>query len=218
MKYLILLTIILTPSFVSAYNLFSTEIDKPYEPMVVDDEDLSHKQVFMGELTGFPVMYEISVGEGGVLKAKIRQLYQGGSEPEDFSLILIRENDNKKGVTEVARLSLEAEEWKVVKDREVGMNFWETSLMESAVESGLYRMEISAPDNSGKYLLEFGEEDIEGSYFSKVSNVRQIQDFFGYSYLKILSSSLIYNLLGVVLLLFVINKIWKYRKLINHAS
>ena len=216
MKLLLLIVILFSPNFVQAFELFITEVERPYEPVLIEEEDLHIKQVFLGELDDFPIMYEINVDESTDFSVGVRQKY-AGSEPIDFSLILIRENDNGKGVTEIARLRPRSENWDITKDKSLGLTFWESAQLSKDVEPGLYRLEISTPNNQGKYLLYFGEED-ESGYFKNLSNAHQIQKYFGYSVIKMLSSSLVYYLLGIIFLIFVINKTWKYRNIIKNAS
>lgn len=216
--FLLLITFCFGAQLSLAYDLTVTEITKPYD-IVPLDYDLSRKQVFLGELADFPIMYEAEVGEEAEnFKVAIRQRYYSGSEPIDFSLILIRQNDNNRGVTEIARLNPKAENWTVVKDAKAGMMFWESQPLENELLTGLYRLEISTPENIGRFMLTFGDTEVEESYFKELANIYNIQKFFGYSIFKILSSSMIYYLLGIIFLLIAIQKTWKYRNKIKYGN
>lgn len=209
---------LLSVSVVSAYDLTVTELEKPYDLVPLND-NLLDKQVFLGELDDFPIMYGFTIGDETTnFKTVIRQRYEGDTKPIDFSLILIRQNDNNRGVTEIARLRLRTEDWTIVKDKTIGMTFWESPLLDNELQSGSYRLEISTPDNIGRFMLTFGESDNDGGYFKELGNVYTTQKFFGHSFLKLLSSTLVYYLLGIIFLLFVIQKTWKYRNSIKHAG
>lgn len=200
-----------------AYELTLTEIEKPYQ-IVPLEYGLGTKQLFLGELNNFPVMYEVGVDSENTFKVFIRQRYFSMGFPTDFSLIVIRENDAGRGVTEIARLKPKPEDWKIVEDKKVGMTFWESEMLDKTIQPGLYRIEISTADNSGRFLLGFGETDSEAGYLKELGNVYKTQSFFGFSFLKLLTSSLVYYPLGIIFLVFVFHRTWKYRNVIKHAN
>lgn len=202
---------------VSAYELTVTEVTRPYEIMTVES-DLGSEHVYLGELSDFPVMYEITGKEPFDIQARVRQRYNGSEKPVPFSLIVIRQNERGGGVTEVSRLRPGTDGWTMVKDSVFGMTFWESDVLFSAVEPGVYRIEISTPENIGRYMLILGDgEDMPG-YFTTLANVRTTQKFFGYSVLKLLTSSYVYYTLGIFFILFIIQRTWKYRKSITHVG
>ena len=198
-----------------AYNLTVTEVDEPFEIVEVGEYD-EGSRLFLGELEQYPVMYEFTVSGEREFAAELRQQYS--PEPIPFGLILIRENDNGRGVSEVIRLNPATEDWVQEKDRQLGMTFWRGPVMSQAIATGTYRLEVSTPDNESKYGLSIGLGESEAGYFATLGNIRTTQAFFGFSFLKILTSSYVYLPLGILALLFGIQRTWKYRKTIAHVE
>ncbi|MCA9355316.1 hypothetical protein KC865_02085 [Candidatus Kaiserbacteria bacterium] len=200
-----------------AYDLSVTEVNKPYEVVeITGDPEKEH--VYLGELGNFPIMYELNLIGSSSIVANIKQRHFSSSDPLNFSLIVIRKNDTGGGVTEVARMRPGKDGWTVVKDSKIGITFKESDYLRVDVEPGVYRIEISTPDNLGRYILTFGDEEESSGYLQSLKDVRAIQKFFGFSILKMLTSSLVYYPLGILLLLFVFNRTIKYRKKIAHAD
>jgi hypothetical protein len=205
--------------FVGAAPVFAfspelIEVSRPYEVVTIAEQAVQ-TQDYLGELAGFPVMYEVTSDEPFTLQAKVRQRYRSGLEPIEFSLIAVKQDDRGGGVTEVARLRPDASDWQRVQNSQLGFSLWEASALSEAVEPGTYRIEVSTPENMGKYLLSFGTEDADDGYFVSLSGVNRTQEFFGFSFFRLLSSSYVYYPLGIVFVLFIIQRMWKYRKLIT---
>jgi hypothetical protein len=200
------------PTF--AFSPEITEVTRPYEVVTINEQAVL-TQDYLGELTGLPIMYEVTSDEPFTLQARVQQRYNFGLEPIAFSLIAIKQDERGGGVTEVARLRLGAADWQRVKNSQLGFSLWEGVALSSAVESGTYRIEVSTPENQGKYLLSFGTQAADDGYFQSLAGVRRTQQFFGFSFFKLLSSSQVYYPLGALFVLFVIQRGWKYRKLIT---
>ncbi len=214
MKY-ILLSVALFSLAVSAeaFSPIVTETEEPYEIITIENEP-AKPAYYLGELQNYPVMYEVTSEESFLLNIKISQLMTSG-ELTPFSLITIRKNDRGGGVSEVGRLNFNREAWTVKKYPELGLSLWESESFSRDVEPGTYRIEISTPKNEGKYLIEFGSgEDTEG-YFASLAGVRTLQKFYGYSIVKMLTSSLVYYPLGILFVLFLLQRTWKYRRFIT---
>lgn len=212
MKYLLLLCALFLPILVGAFSPTITEIEQPYEIITVDYTAIGPTH-YLGELENYPVMYEVTSEEPFVLSASVRQI-KSSSEPISFSLIAIRKNDRGGGVSEVGRQNFDAAKWTIEKDNKIGLTFWQSELFASEVSAGTYRIEISTPNNQGKYLLAFGAGDETKDYFTTLAGVSRTQQFFGYSFLKLLNSSLVYYPLGILFFLFIIERTWRYRRLI----
>ncbi|MCD5381082.1 MAG: hypothetical protein LR008_00730 [Candidatus Pacebacteria bacterium] len=202
---------------VSAYSLSITDIDQPYEIVTIEGS-LEEGESFLGELNSFPVMYEVIAEENIDLDVQIRQRYNNSDEPYGFSLILIRQNERDSGVTEVSRLRPKPDDWTVAKDSAAGMTFWESDLLSQTIEPGVYRIEISTSDNTGQYMLTFGNQERNSGYFQTIRDAHTTQKFFDYSFFRILTSSYVYYTLGILLLLVAIYRTWKYRNSIVHAG
>ena len=219
MKYVfgVLALMMIGVTSVAAYELKVTEITLPYEITDIES-DSGTEHIYLGELSDYPIMYQITSDESFDLSARIRQRYNNSEEPVAFSLIVIRENERGGGVTEVARLRPGDDGWTTVKDSVLGMTFLESDILSRSVEPGTYRIEISTPENIGRYMLTFGEAENLPGYFEMLGNIRTTQKFFGYSIFRMLTSSYVYYTLGVIFLFFVIHRTWKYRKAITHVG
>jgi len=214
MRYALLIGLfVLTAAPVSAFSPQITEATRPYEITTIE-EAAAQSQNYLGELDGFPVMYEVTSDESFTLQTQVHQRYRSGSEPLPFSLIAIRQNERGGGVTEVARMNPAPADWQKTKSSQLGMSLWESPVLQADVEPGTYQIEISTPANEGTYLLSFGASDSEDGYFASLAGVQRTQQFFGLPFLMILALSYVYYPLGVILVLLVIQRIWKYRKLV----
>lgn len=219
MKYILLTLCFLltTVSQTSAYELSVTEVDKPYDvvPIVLDEES---QKVVLGSLDNFPIMYEVEVDATTTLSLRLQQLYRGGVEPTSFALMVVRQNDEDGGVSEVARFYPESDDWIINKDSELGLTLLEGEIVSRKIGPGVYNVEVSTPENIGKFSLAFGKEIETVGYLERLAQVRTTQSFFGYSVFKMLSSSFIYYPLGIIFILFIINRTRKYKKIISNVS
>jgi hypothetical protein len=214
---IILLLILLLPVVVLASDIYVTEVASPYAIVPVT-EDIKNPQLHLGVLDNFPVMYEFYLASSTDFRAKISQpIISGKATPNPFGLMLVRQDDRGGGVTEIARLTSAEDSWSITKDSSIGSSFWQGEEIETTLQSGTYRIEVSTPDNEGKYLLNFGPEGDYG-YFASLSRAWTIQQFLGYSPLRILTSSLVYYPLGILFITFLISRTWKYRKMISNVS
>lgn len=202
---------------VFAYELIVTSVSEPYEivPLVLPPEE---QQIYLGELENFPIMYEVESQEDFTLSLQLSQVHKNGSEPTLFSLMIVRKDDRGGGVTEIARMNTAGEDWVLRKERVYGMTFEDSPTIEQSVGPGTYRIEVSTPENLGKYQLTIGTETEKLGYGATLSRVYTTQKFFGHSPVKILTSSYVYYPLGIVLMLLLIYRTWRWRKLITHVS
>ena len=217
MKYLCSLCVFFLCGFlvVEAYELTITETTEPYAVVPLSDAP-EIKQAFLGTLQDFPIMYETTSAEPFTLTVQLAQ--RATAEPDKFSLMIVRQNDTDGGVTEIDRLPFSADEWQARKDSVYGMTFLESPVVTALVEPGTYRVEVSTPENAGQYRLTFGAGEVETGYFATLGNVRTTQKFFGQSVANMLLSSYVYYLLGIIILLIVLQRTWKYRKSIAHGA
>ena len=214
--YLVVFLTLLLATPALAFQLLVTTTERPYE-IVPLPKAPAEQVVALGELNSFPIMYEVVSGSQFQMVAQVEQPYTRGGKPLDFALLVVRQDDRGGGVTEVARLHAENITWQVQKDHEVGMTFWQSKEIKQMVGPGTYRIEVSTPDNVGKYRLWVGAADDGAGYFETLGHIRTTQRFFGYSVVHMLSSSRVYYPLGIVLLLLIIHRTWKLRNKIVHA-
>lgn len=201
----------------SAYDLFVTDVAKPYD-LVSIESDIEYHQVHLGSLEDYPVMYEVNVLKTSALITSLRQLYRGGQEPIPFTLIIVKQDGRGGGVTEIARFTPKAEDWIRQKDKKIGLTFWNSEEITEELSPGVYRIEVSTPANKGKYLLNFGEQSEKIGYFSSLSRARSIQKHMDFSILRMLSLPSVYYPLGIILLLYIVIKVRKSLKKVNHVD
>lgn len=181
-----------------AYNPTINEIQLPFEVKTMDS-DIETKAEYLGELTGYPQMYEFVVGEEVNLDLVLNQLPK--EDLTKFSLIVVRENLNNGGVSEIGRLQSKDITWTRTKDRVLGMTLEKSQTFSAELTPGIYRVEVSTPDNYGSYLLEVGTKPYNPGYFATLADVRTIQNFFGLSLFSMLRSSYVIYPLGIIILL-----------------
>jgi hypothetical protein len=214
MKLLWLLVFIPLVTFAS--EVFLTEVDIPYE-VIPFTTNVTESQVHLGTLEDFPVMYEFSVATTTEFVAQLSQFATGNITSNPLAIMLVQRDTVGGGVTEIIRQNPADDAWRLYKDSVVGVSFWRAEPVVVDLEPGTYRIEVSSPDNLGKYLLQIGPEE-DGGYFSDLARAWKIQQFAEFSPLRILTSSLVYYPLGILMLGFLINRTWKYRKLITNGT
>lgn len=200
------------PVFAFAYNPAINETTIPYEPMVINPR-IEEGAEYLGQLLGDPQMYEFTIGVESVLSLRVAQVVT--EDPLLLSLIAVKENTHNAGVVEVGRLSAKDVTWQLAFDPVLGMKFLETQLFTATITPGTYRVEVSTPDNYGKYMLRFGTTPKEAGYFATLADIRMVQKFFDYSIFRMFMSSAVYYPLGVVLLMILIYFTWRNRELIR---
>jgi len=198
---------------VFANDLVYTEINRPYE--VVDiSKPLSESFFFLGELVDFPVMYGTEVYATTSITLQLQQAAVPGVDPNAFSLLVVRKNTYDGGVQEVARSTFTTNDWQFVERTDWGIAFWQSDSTAVTLSPGAYRFEVSTPENRGKYLLQFGESTAVG-YVATIAQAHQIQEFYGYSPLRILTSSHVYYPLLILFIFILFQRLWKYRRLLQ---
>jgi hypothetical protein len=213
-KYLVWLWLL--PVVVGAREVMLTTVAEPYQVVPID-MSVSESQLHLGELDNFPVMYEFAVAEAVDFSVTLAQPALANQASHPFTLLLVRLDERGRGVTEVGRVTHTENDWVSVRDSVWGTTVLYGSTFNEALESGTYRLEVSTPDNFGKYLLSLGPNE-RGGYFSSLGEAWQVQQFLGYSPVRMLTSSLVYYPIGILILGILIQRTWKYRKLIKHAN
>ena len=206
------ITLAIVPLSVLAYNPLVVEPTEPYAIIPIEgDPYIEHH--YLGSLEEYPEMYELTTEVSMTLKFSIWQKSSRKAVP--FGLILVRQNDDDGGVTELVRLSQPISEWQKSHSGALGMTFLKSKTIEQEIKPGTYRIEVSTPDNTGDYLLLIGEEPESGT---SLSDVRTIQKNFGYTVVHLLFSSFVYIPLGILGVLYGIYGFRRYRTERAHAA
>ncbi len=184
---------------VLAYDPVVANPGRAYEVISIETAPVA-KQEFLGTLEEFPEMYEFTTTEVMTLRAQVWQRYQ--EEPLSLSFIAVRQDDRGGGVTEVARVKQNPEDWEVARDGVLGMKFMQSAVMEREIQPGTYRVEVSTPVNQGNYLLVLGTEDTSVNYFSMLGNIWVTQQHFGHWPFRMLLSSYVYYPIGILFILY----------------
>ena len=200
-------TLLFLPSILFAYNPIIAEPAEAYEIIPIEGDPYIQRE-YLGNLADFPDMYELTSDVAFTLQVKVRQR---ASEETPFGLIVVRQNEDDGGVTEVVRQGQPLEEWTEVKDSTLGMKFLEGATLSREVEPGTYRIEVSSADNKGDYMLIVGDEVVRTGFFSTLADVYKVQRHFGYTPLHLLFSNYVYYLLGIVLVSYGIYRTWQYK-------
>ena len=201
----------LNTTSVLAYNPQINNTVIPYEIYPLDN-NIETKTEYLGELIGDPQMYEFIISATTTLKLRLSQLET--ETPIPFSLITVRKNDKNDGVSEVGRLLAKDIIQESILDKVLGLTILNSQVYEAEIGSGIYRVEVSTPDNFGSYMLTVGDVPVEVDYFETLSDVRSIQKFFQKSIFTLLKSSYVHYPLGIIVLLGLLFITWSKRKYI----
>ncbi|HMO78386.1 MAG TPA: hypothetical protein PKD95_04285 [Candidatus Paceibacterota bacterium] len=208
-NFVLINCLFLVPNLVLAYNPTINTTILPFDVVTIDGNIESEAQ-YLGKLIGYPQMYEFVLTEAATLTLELAQL--SDENPIPFSLIIVKENSNNGGVSEVGRLQAKDISWSMVKDRVLGLKLLKSEVFVAELTAGVYRVEVSTPDNFGSYLLEVGDEPFNPGYFSTLSDIRTIQKFFDLSFFSLLRSSYVSYPLGIVILLILFYFTWRKRE------
>jgi len=168
-----------------AYNTSINEPAIPYEIFTIET-NIEEQSEYLGDLQGDPHMYEFTVSEPVKLSLQIAQQDMSITSVP-FSLITIKQNGKNRGVTEIGRLKNSEADWQSYSDKALGLKLIKGDVFEAELEKGVYRVEVSTPDNIGKYMLILGHEQYSDGYFKTLSHIRT-SDYFillGVNYVRL---------------------------------
>lgn len=197
--------ILAIPAVTLAYNPQINEAAIPYEIKTINEVNLQAEH--LGELKGDPHIYEFTIDKTTDLKVMLMQLASDKVIP--LSLIIVRQNEDRSGVSEIGRINGNDTNWQIVKDSVLGLTINKSEVFEEKLKPGVYRVEVSTPDNYGKYALVIGNQTVKEGYFSTLSDVSIFQTFFGGSMFSILKSSYVHYPLGIVIVIVVFYLTWR---------
>ncbi len=146
-------------------------------------------ETIYGKLTGFPHTFTFAVSEETPFSMQVS--VDGAQEVKDVSLILIKQE--KRGVSEIGRMTGKDAQWVTQYDVWRAVTFANAPVKEFTLAPGTYRLEVSAPENNRGYRLVLGEGD--ASAIKELFMVRKVFD------VGVLSMMLSPFFLGVFVLL-----------------
>jgi hypothetical protein len=169
----------------------------PYEPSHIDSAS-SDTSVILGDLSGEPHLFEFSLEATSTVRITLSQ--SNRQELETFSLLLIKVEPMNRGVREVSRFTTSPGDWSRDRLSEIGLTLLSTQPLVEDLSPGIYRFEVSTPDNSGMYLLRYQTGDRERLAISFGEAV-EIRRFLGHSGLAIILSGRVLWPLALLILI-----------------
>lgn len=206
---LLALLICVSPRLVGAYTAVVEPVSLQYEVVTVGESPAVMRSI-LGELEGSPEMFEITSDVEFMLTVEIRAIADAGVVPE-LGGIIIRQKE-PRGVEEVARLQSTDADWLPVVDKKTGLPYLAGPFWSESVPAGTYRIEVSTPENAGRYILVIGSEPDTNGYAENVRNVAETYRFYGVSTLRMFNSPYIHYPLGSVVLLILIGGTWWWQR------
>jgi hypothetical protein len=168
-----MLSILFAMSFVSiAHAAVVSESENTFTVFPITSPSVS--ETYYGVLNGFPHTYEFTVEsiiEFEVLVSTAEKLV----ERDDLSIIVIKEE--KRGVSEIGRVTGKEAVWSTVFDQGLALTIREGTPLKSVLEEGVYRLEVSTPDNNQAYQLK-----LNGGSPSSYGELFIARSVFGFSY------------------------------------
>lgn len=197
---LYILLIGLFTSSVFAYEVILEDVTIPYEAVQLLGNHQQTK-IILGELQDVPEMYEVVIEATSTLSIAIRAVPKKDQQPV-FSSIIIKQKEIR-GIEEIARLSATDATWNRLVDRSTGLAFLSGPNFTGTVTPGTYKIEVSNPNNQGKYLLILGSDDDNQSYVESLRAIITTYEFYDTNKFKVISSPYIYYPIGIFLILII---------------
>ena len=108
--------------------------------------------------------------------------------------------------------------WTPVGDSVTGLIYQSGPFFSEKVPAGTYRIEVSTPINTGKYLLIVGNTPVDAGYFATVAAIRVVYDFYGLGTLSMFHSPYIHYPVGIVVVLLLIAGTWYLQRRKNRYA
>lgn len=159
------------------------------QAVVLPIENSKDAQEFFGSLHDFPHTFAFEVKETQQFKAEI---FVGDTKVQknDVSIIIVKQE--RRGVSEVGRTVIANHSWQITPDRMLAESFRNGGALDTKLQPGKYRLEVSSPNNEGIYRLVLGTDKVHRGYFANVGALFAVKTLFGHSKFGTLLSPLIY--------------------------
>ena len=166
MKFLVALLLFFT-SATASHAAFLYEQEVPSE--VLELESIQGETIY-GRLDNGPHTFTFAVTEDTQLSVQVSM--KPGTKKDDVSLILVKEET--RGVSEVGRVDAKKVSWKKKYSIWKATSFLFGEKIEYSLDPGIYKLEVSSPENNKGYRLELGKGD--GSLYKELFIVRNVFD------------------------------------------
>ena len=214
-RFFMVFLLLCPPPVAQAYEVSLQSVDVPYDVVTLAGEP-ENQQTILGELNNAPEMYEVKSDVDFTLTVEIRAVPGELSRPQ-FSGIIVRQKDTL-GVEEVARMKAIDASWARVIDGTTGLAYQSGPFFSEKVKAGTYHIEVSTPDNSGKYMLVVGNKDESTGYFATLRTIDLVYDFYGLSTMQMFHSPYIHYPIGIVVLMLLITATWYWNRRRNRYA
>lgn len=151
----------------------------------------TQSQLHFGALTGRPHMYTFMIEDDMQLAVDIAS-NQPLNGKTDLSVIVVQQQ--KRGVTEVARILPTAGEWEPQRRAWGGGAWYQGGSLSEALTPGTYYVEVSAPVNETEYRLSVGTKTTRTSYATALRSVAISAQAHSYPLFIVLMSPYYYSL------------------------
>jgi len=198
------------PGWAFGYQVITNLPGVPYEVIPIES-DFSVAHWYIGTLTQFPIMYEFYLSEPTVILLSLRVPDSVLVSTLRPTLLIVRDKDTK-GVEEVARLVFDESSWTVATDELSRLPYAAAPPLSLDLPPGTYRVEVSAPNNEGKYMLVIGQTLSAPDWGQAIAAVRMLYDFYEISPWWMIRSPLVYYPTGIVMLVGLLFLTWWHRR------
>lgn len=173
----------------------ATEISQPF-----------HDQIFYGKLNGFPHNFNITLEEDSEIYLEVHE-FDSLHETPDKNVLLV--GINKRGpVTKITRLDATSATWEDTKDAVSRDEYVRGPSYAGNLTAGNYLIEVSSPENIGRYALVVRQTEQTSSFdpLREYVRVYKLKMFLDKSVFSVFVSPIYY----VPLLLFVVGTAYFY--------
>jgi hypothetical protein len=205
-KTLLLVVLMFAASYTYAHVPVIVEQDTVLDLVSITKPEVS--KTFYGALTNFPHTYQIQADASFRLKAEIL-IPDIPEAKHNISGIIIREIEGSGRVEEIARLSAGEASWESFYEPFGGDTYLRGPSFDAEVGGGVYRIEVSTPDNVEKYVLSVGFlEENDLGYITLLQRIAAVKTFFNKSQFMVVQSPFVY----VPLVLITLAGLFAYRR------
>ncbi len=185
------------PVFVSAHEARFVSVGQ-HDVTVIEDPERS--QAFYGNLDDNPHLFEIHSEQQFELFVEILEPDTSDAAKELAGIVFKR---NRRGVEEITRLSWKEASWESFYEWFGGDTYRRGPSFTTTLEPGNYAIEVSTPENKGKYVLVVGKREVWNisSYFSTLGDIMKIKTFFGKPRILVIESPFVYVPFGLIVVL-----------------
>jgi hypothetical protein len=176
-----------SPLYAEAYTSI---VAKPAnQQAVLEVSDATIPFEYFGRLDDYPHTFEFELVEAMPFTARVF-VPDWEVQKNDISILLVKEE--RRGVSEVGRTKIKEQSWEFVRDWKFVEDFRNGGSLEGNLEPGVYRLEVSSPNNEGKYRLVWGIKKVDRNYFDDVKALFEVKRFLDTSRWSTLLSPLVY--------------------------